>query len=218
MGIVVALFGIVVLAAVAAVVVAGVLALRGKSKYDASNQLIPGVSTSAPGSWAGSHDPEARLHRRLRDALAALAANQAFDDNGTLLDLRVELQQQAIALDEQLVATAALPLNLRADPLERISGAVGSIEQAVAGLAGASATEAASRINRVLEDVTARTGLVAQARAALDELGPLPGGAPAMPTPAPVTEPPAPVAEPPAPVSEPPVAQPADDPRNDSNL
>lgn len=53
--------------------------------------LIPGVPTNAPASWAGSHDPEARMHRRLRDALAALRANRDFDDDGALLPLRVDL-------------------------------------------------------------------------------------------------------------------------------
>lgn len=175
------------LAVVSAVAVAAVIALRNKSAFERSNDLIPGVRSAAPAAWAGSHDPEARLHRRLRQALDALRANQAFDHDGHLLDLRVELEQQAVEVDEQLVATAALPVHLRSDPLERLTAAVASIEQAVADLAGASATETSARLARALDDVRVRTGLVAQARAALDDLPPV------EPSPAPS---PAPVAEP----------------------
>ncbi|QXC63081.1 hypothetical protein KSP35_10025 [Aquihabitans sp. G128] len=224
MGLVVALFGIVVLVAVAGVVLAGVLALRGKANFERDAQLVPGMASRAPTSWAGSHDPEARLHRRLRDAMRALAANQAFDDDGSLLDLRVELQQQAVGLDDQLVATAALPLELRTEPLERIGGAIATIEQAVADLAGSSAAEAAADLSRVLDDVRTRTGLVAQAREALDALGPLPdteapstgtaagptGSAPEPPTTQPATSPPAAAPSAPAPPvvpTEPPAGQ-----------
>ncbi len=170
----VALFGLVVVAAVAAVAVAGVIALRNAKAFERDSQLVAGVPTNAPTAWAGSQAPEARLHRRLRDALLALDANQAFDDDGDLLDLRVELQQQAASLDEQLVATAALPASVRADPLAHITGAVAAIEEAVARLASSSAQDAAGRLASALEDVRARTGLVAQARAALDAMGPVP--------------------------------------------
>lgn len=155
---------------VAAIGGAIVIAVRNKAAYARSNELIPGVPTNAPASWAGSHDPEARLHRRLRDALAALRANQAFDDDGDMLDLRVELEHQAQTLDQQLISTAALPKNLRAEPLQRLTAAVVSIEQAVTDLATSSVAETGARLTRALDDVRARTGLVAQARAALDDL------------------------------------------------
>jgi hypothetical protein len=161
---------LVVLAAAAAVVAVVVLAQRNQASFERSNQLLPGRATSAPASWAGSHEPEARLHRRLRDAMAALRANQAFDDDGRLLDLRVDLEQNAVALDEQLVAVAALPVHLRGPSLEKLAGAVETIEQAVADLAGSSSGEIGERLDLVLADVRERTGLVAQARAALDAL------------------------------------------------
>ncbi len=180
----VALFGLVVVAAVAAVVVSGIVALRNKSSFEADSQLAPGVTTSAPTSWAGSHTPEALLHRRLRDALSALEANQAFDDDGGMLDVRVELRQQAAALDEQLVATAAIAPPLREGPLAQISGAVQSVEQAVADLAGASSADAAGRLTALLADIRSRTGLVAQARAALDAMDPVAQPAPVEQLPA----------------------------------
>lgn len=217
-----------VLGVVAAVVVAVLIAVRNKSNFARDSRLAPGLSTSAPAAWAGSHDPEARLHRRLRDALAALRVNQSFDMDGHLLDLRVELEQQSAALDEQLVATAALPLHLRAEPLGSITAAVESVEQAVADLAQGSTGEAADRLDVALADIRARTGLVAQARHALDAMddqAALPGtpmarpGAvpspgrpadPTMPT-GPATDPPAAPAEPlptEPPRTEPPRAEP----------
>ena len=180
-----ALVALGVLAVLSAAAVALALALRNKAAYDRSNELIPGVKTVAPASWAGSHEPEARLHRRLRQALDALRANQAFDHDGSLLDIRVELEQQAVEVDQQLVATAALPLHLRPEPLSRLTAAVESLEQAVADLAGSSAADTSARLSRALDDVRARTGLVAQARAALDDL---PLVDPAQPA-APETEP-----------------------------
>ncbi|MBX3286938.1 MAG: hypothetical protein KF703_16440 [Actinobacteria bacterium] len=162
-----------VLAVLSAAALALALAVRNKRAYTKSNELIPGTRSVAPASWAGSHDPEARLHRRLVAALAALRANQAFDHDGTLLDIRVELEQQAVEVDQQLVATAALPMHLRTEPLGRLTAAVESLEQAVADLAGSSAADTSARLSRALDDVRARTGLVAQARAALDELPPI---------------------------------------------
>ena len=169
---------------VALVVVVGgaagaiVLAARSRSQYQASNQVVPGRATLAPASWAGSHDPEAVLHRRLRDAMKALRANQAFDHDGLLLDVRVELEEQALALDEQLVAVAALPRLHRAEPLARVTEAVSTIEKAVADLASRSAMEAGPRLQEVLQRIHERTSLVEEIRTELDRL---PGAAPEIP-------------------------------------
>jgi hypothetical protein len=164
------------LALVALVIVLGgavgavVLAARARQQYRASNQVVPGRPTLAPASWAGSHDPEAVLHRRLRDAMAALRANQVFDHDGALLDVRVELEEQALALDEQLVAVAALPRLHRAEPLARVTEAVSTIEKAVADLASRSAREAGPRLAEVLERIQERTSLVEEIRTELDRL------------------------------------------------
>lgn len=186
------LLGLLIVGVVGAALVAGFIAMRNKQAFTRDAKLGPGLATSAPAAWAGSHDPEARLHRRLRDAVAALAANQSFDFDGSLLDLRVELEQQSVALDEQLVATAALPVHMRSDPLGRISEAVVSLEQAVADLAGVSADEAAQRLSVALRDISDRTGMVAQARVALDAIETDMVGGPAEtspPTPAPTERP-----------------------------
>jgi hypothetical protein len=160
------------------------LAARARNQYRASNQVVPGRPTQAPASWAGSHDPEAILHRRLRDAMAALRANQAFDHDGVLLDVRVELEEQALALDEQLVAVAALPRLHRAEPLALMTEAVSTIEKAVADLASRSAREAGPRLQEVLHRIHERTSLVEEIRTELDRLPAAPGA-----TRTPTTEP-----------------------------
>ena len=64
--------------------------------------------------------------------MAALRANRAFDDDGALLDVRVELEEQAVALDDELVAVAALPRLHRHEPLARVPEAVNPIATAYA--------------------------------------------------------------------------------------
>lgn len=162
------------LAAVAVVgaLVVGAVALARSSRkaYVASNQVVPGRPTRAPGSWAGSHDPEAVLHRRIRDAMAALRANQAFDDDGSLLDVRVELEEQALILDDELVAVAALPRHRRHDSLAKVTMAVDAIESAVAELAVRSTVEAGPRLQEVLRRIRERTTLVDEIRSELENL------------------------------------------------
>ena len=172
---------------------AAVLATRSKADYDRSNRILADQPTNAPSSWAGSHDPEALLHRRLRDSMRALAANQAFDDDGGLLDARVELEQQALAIDNHLVAVAALPAGQRSAPLAEVTTAVETIETAVAELANLSAGGTRPALDAVVERVRQRTTVVDQIRAELDTPGQAAQSGEAGP---PATERPA--AEPPA--------------------
>ncbi|MGI8937406.1 MAG: hypothetical protein ACR2JF_04145 [Iamia sp.] len=167
-------FAILVLLALVSVAVVGGLAWgtlrtvqRQRERLAASNEVVPGVPTSAPVAWAGSHDPEARLHRRLREAMTALRSTTAAMD-GAGLDLRVELEQQALALDDALVAVAAASVAHRSQPLERITGAVEQLEQAVADVAATSADAAASRLEAVVADVHRQQVTLEEIRAQLD--------------------------------------------------
>jgi hypothetical protein len=107
-----------------------------RRRYMLANQIVPGTATRAPASWAGAHTPEARLHRRLRDAVTALRANPAMED-AWALESRVSLEQHALAVDERLIAVAALPEGVRAEPLRTVVAAVDAVEAAVASLASA---------------------------------------------------------------------------------
>ena len=62
-------------AAVAAIVGFGVaLTVRSRKDFAEQNEVVPGVASPAPASWAGAHTPEAKLHRRLKEAVAAALA------------------------------------------------------------------------------------------------------------------------------------------------
>ena len=125
---------LVVLMVVAAVVAATVVVRSGKRNYAEANEVVPGTATRAPAEWAGAHSPEARLHRRLRDAVEALRANPAMED-AWMLDARISLEQHALAVDERLIAVAALPERVRAEPMVDVAAAVDAVEVAVASLA-----------------------------------------------------------------------------------
>lgn len=179
------------------------VALRNAQDFSDANEVIPGVPTDAPKAWAGAHSPEARLHRRLRDSMTALRANRALDEPA-LIQVREALEREALAIDEQLVAAAALPARVRDEPIAQVTTAVEAVETAVAEVVLLRGPER-SGSQEAIEQVRTRLAHVEEARAELAALG----GAPSsfeqlrrgLDTPAaeaiPAAEPPPPV-EPPA--------------------
>lgn len=160
---------VVAAAVIALLVVIGMVALaaRSRSAYRAANEVVPGVKTSAPASWAGAHTAEARLHRRLRDAVTALRAASPDAGGSAASPFRSSVEREALALDERLVAIAALPERVRAEPLAEITAAVGALENAAAVLA-TSMSSGDDPLQRDVADVTERLRLLAEARAELD--------------------------------------------------
>ncbi len=154
------------------IVVVGVVAyvaLRGAQDFSDANEVIPGVPTKAPTAWAGAHSPEARLHRRLRDSMTALRANRTLDEPA-LVDVREALEREALAIDEQLIAAAALPARVRDEPMAQIATAVESVEAAVAEVVLLRGPERSSS-QEAIEQVRTRLALVEEARAELAALG-----------------------------------------------
>lgn len=146
---------------VAAVAGAVAVVRSGKRRYAAANEVVPGTATRAPAEWAGAHTPEARLHRRLRDAVEAVRANPAMED-AWMLDARVSLEQHALAVDDRLVAVAALPERVRAGPLAAVAAAVEAVEAAVASMvAGPQALER-SGLDRAMAEVEDRVAVLQQ--------------------------------------------------------
>jgi hypothetical protein len=143
------------LVVVAAVVAATVVVRTGKRGYAKANQVVPGTATAAPPEWAGAHTPEARLHRRLRDAVEALRANPGLED-GWMLEARVSLEQQALAVDERLVAVAALPERVRGEPLASVGAAVDAVETAAASLVAGPPAGDRSGLDRAMAEVRER--------------------------------------------------------------
>jgi hypothetical protein len=145
------------------------LALRNAQDFSDANEVIPGVPTKAPKAWAGAHSVEARLHRRLRDSMTALRSNPALDEPA-LVDVREALQREALAIDDQLVAAAALPARVRDEPLRQVATAVETVEVAVAEVVLLRGPEREST-QAAIEQVRARLALVEEARAELAGLG-----------------------------------------------
>lgn len=155
------------LVVLALAVVGGIaLAVRSKSDYTKANEVVPGTASPAPASWAGAHTPEARLHRRLRDAVAAIRTGST---SATATGFRTSLEQAAISLDERLVAVAALSERTRGEPLAQIESAVVALEDAAAALAtsGGAAGELGPG---VIDEVTQHLRFLTEARQELDRL------------------------------------------------
>ncbi len=146
------------------------LALRNAQDFSDANEIVPGVATKAPKGWAGAHSPEARMHRRLRDAIVALRANESLDDPA-MAPVRSSIEEQALGVDERLIAAAALAKAHREEPLRQIDKAVRAIEGAVASVVELRGPSMGS-IEQGLADVQARMINVEAARAELEALSP----------------------------------------------
>lgn len=152
-----------VLLVVSAVAAATWVVRTNKRQFAEANEVVPGTATRAPAEWAGAHTPEARLHRRLRDAVEALRANPAMEDTW-MLEARVSLEQHALSVDERLIAVAALPERVRAEPLAAVGAAVDAVEVAVASyVAGpAPGPEGRTGLDRAMAEVEDRVAVLEQ--------------------------------------------------------
>lgn len=117
------------------------------------NRVVPARRSSAPLSWLVSPAGAARLHRRLRAAMAA--AHTALANPRTLglglVEVVGQLRERALELDDQLVLAARAPLATRSRMLHELRGEVLEVE------------ELAVRVIRLSRDAgpDARVGLAA---------------------------------------------------------
>ncbi len=127
----------------AVVVVGGALALGAGLLSDSRKQqreyrqVVPGIGPHAPANWFGSHTPEAKLHRRLRDAVKAAHAQP-----GAPASALAALDQAAVALDQRLIGAAALPERTRATAVAELAPLVERFEDRVTTFASAAAPDA----------------------------------------------------------------------------
>jgi hypothetical protein len=162
---------VLVVVLLAILVVAGLgwlIVARVRHNYRAANRLLPDVHTRAPASWAGAHTPEARLHRRLRDALTSLRQISTIE-SGSLLQLHADIQQEALAIDDRLIAVAALPDRLRAEPLAQLDHAVTAVEDAVGVFATAATQHNPAALESSVAEVNTQLSILAEVRASLDK-------------------------------------------------
>ncbi len=150
------------------------VALRNAQRFEDANEIVPGVATQAPKGWAGAHSTEAKLHRRLRDAVTALRSNAALDDPA-MTGIRESIQDEALAVDERLIAVAALPGRTRDEPLADVERAVEAIETVVAEVVSLRGPALAG-VEDGIERVRTRLRFVEEARRELQGLA-APSGA-----------------------------------------
>jgi len=141
------------------------------------NRVHPRVATAAPLLWLVSPGKGARLHRRLRAALAAAQfrgprQRRHPEPTDRLHDLVTELIQEAAALDDQLVQAALAPLPVRRHLLGALEPHVTNTEvlaRRMAALrpdAGRSGASSAASLRALQERVDA----LEDARSEIDEL------------------------------------------------
>lgn len=165
------IIGLLLVVAVVAVVGFGVaLAVRSKQDFAAQNEVVPGVKSPAPASWAGAHTPEAKLHRRLKAAVLAARANPRLVELG-LADRTRQIETDAMAIDERLVASAALPERQRADAVAKFDPVVTALEDAVTALVqSVGVDDSKELLEQTVSDADIRLQALAEARAEVERI------------------------------------------------
>ena len=157
------IIGALLVATVGAVVAFGVmLAVRSKQEFVEQNQVVPGRPSPAPASWAGAHSREAKLHRRLGDAVKGARQNPRFVELG-LAPQMAAIEAEALAIDERLVAAAALPAAHKDGAIDSLEVHIVDLEAAIAELV-TSVTVADSKVQ--LETAVSAADIKLQALAA----------------------------------------------------
>lgn len=150
-----------------AVVVAVLLGWRHLGRR---NRVSPAVASPAPKTWVAVHPAAtARLHRRLRAAVAAArTASTSAPAAPRLAELTAELEREAIALDHHLVLVARLSGRDRKQRLAGLAQQVRQVEQ-VASQVSLLAVQAQAPLEvagqpSALEDLARQLDLLEQAR------------------------------------------------------
>jgi hypothetical protein len=165
------LVSLLLLVAVAAIVAFGVaLTVRSKKDFDDANEVVPGVKSAAPASWAGAHSAEAKLHRRLGDAVRAARNNPRLVELGLSAQTK-QIESEALAIDERIVAAAGLPVSHRADAVTALEPRVVALEDAVSTLITSTTVgQSKALLEQVVSEADIKLQALAQARAEVEQL------------------------------------------------
>lgn len=163
------IISLILLAAVASIVGFGVaLSVRGKRDFAKQNEVVPGTKSPAPASWAGAHSLEAKLHRRLGDAVRAANDNPRLVELGLAVQTK-QIEAEAMAIDERLVAAAGLPASHRADAVADFEPQVEALEDAVAALVkSTTVSDSKQLLEQTVSDADLKLQALAQARAEVE--------------------------------------------------
>jgi hypothetical protein len=161
--VILALVALAVVAAGGAYVVA--LARSSRRHVDDYRHVVPGIGPAAPQEWAGAHSPEAKLHRRIRDAVKA-----AHAQSGASAGALAQLDQAAVALDQRLIGAAALPDRHRPGAIAEVAPLVDRFEDGVAELAHASPDALSASFDSSMSAIQHELDALAQARAEVERI------------------------------------------------
>jgi hypothetical protein len=109
------------------------LARRSKAQLAAGVVVPPGMPEGAPREWAGSHSPEAKMHRRLAGLARTLAALPLGD--AAAIEHKVAVERRIQELDGRLIALAAAPNDARRAAVSALEPEVAAAESEVSALA-----------------------------------------------------------------------------------
>ncbi len=146
------------------------LTVRSKKDFDDANEVVPGTKSMAPASWAGAHSPEAKLHRRLGDAVRGAQGNPRLVELGLAAQTK-QLEAEALAIDERLVAAAGLPATHRAAAVAEFEPHVVALEDAVASLVRSTTVgQSKELLEQAVSEADIKLQALAQARAEVEQL------------------------------------------------
>ena len=205
------------------------LALRSKQEFTEQNQVVPGRKSPAPASWAGAHSREAKLHRRLGDAVRGAHENPRFVELGLAAQMHA-IDAEALAIDERLVAAAALPASHRDAAIDALEGHVERLEATIAEVVtSVTVADSKEQLEQAVSAADLKLQALAEARAEVERIDRQVAGTDAVasevaqraqtspptpppPTPPPPTPPPGPPTAPPPPPPPAPGAATSDGP------
>ncbi len=158
-------------AAVGSIVAFGVaLTVRSKKDFADANQVVPGIKSAAPASWAGAHSPEAKLHRRLGETVRAARNNPRLVELGLSAQTK-RIESEALAIDERLVAAGGLPVSHRAAAVTALEPHVVALEDAVSTLITSTTVgQSKQLLEQVVSEADIKLQALAQARAEVEQL------------------------------------------------
>jgi hypothetical protein len=165
------IISLILVAAVVAILSFGVaLTVRSKKDFADANEVVPGTKSAAPTSWAGAHSPEAKLHRRLGDAVRGAQNNPRLVELGLAAQTK-QIEAEALAIDERLVAAAGLPASHRADAVAEFEPQVAALEDAVAALVkSTTVSQSKELLEQAVSEADIKLQALAQARAEVEQL------------------------------------------------
>jgi hypothetical protein len=116
-------------ALVSTVLVAVLVVVLAQRAIRKRNRVSPAVPSAAPTSWLGAPSAAARLHRRLKAAVAvAQAAAAAAPTSDHIVEAAVELERMAVDLDARLVTVARIAAPQRKPHLAPLVAEVVKVE------------------------------------------------------------------------------------------